>query len=77
MADKTFMMKAAAVLLVLSIAELYWTFWYFHHAKDNALPGSEYHEQPKKPMVSFLFGVLGADLMAASIVLFVLGLLRG
>ena len=73
--EKALFLKAAPVLLVLSVAELYFTFWYYHHAKDNGLPGREYHKQTKKPLVSGLFGVLGADLLAASVVFFVLWLL--
>lgn len=72
--EKAIMMKSAFVLLVLATAELFFTFIYFHYAKDNCLIGREYSEQPRKPVVSLLFGVLGADLLAASIVLFVLGL---
>ena len=71
---KAIMMKSSLVLLVLAIAELFFTFIYFHYAKDNCLLGREYSKKPRKPVVSLLFGVLGADLMAASIVFFVLGL---
>jgi len=71
---KAIMMKSALLLLVLAAAELFFTFIYFHYAKDNGLIGREYSKQSRKPVVSLLFGVLGADLMAASIVFFVLGL---
>ena len=73
--DRGTCIRAAFILLVLSVAELYFTFWYFHHATDNGLPGRAYHAETKKPTVSLLFGVLGADLMAASFVFFVLGIL--
>ena len=74
--DKAMMMKAALIFLVLALADFVFTFRYYHYAKDNGLLGSEFNEETKKPLVSVLWGVLGADLLFASIVLFVLGLLK-
>ena len=42
--EKAIMMKSAFVLLVLATAELFFTFIYFHYAKDNCLIGREYSE---------------------------------
>ena len=74
--DKAMMMKAALVFLILALADFVFTFRYFHYAKDNGLLGREYHKETRKPLVAMLWGVLGADLLFASIVFFVLGLLK-
>ena len=74
--DKAMMMKAALIFLVLALADFVFTFRYYHYAKDNGLLGREFSEETKKPLVSVLWGVLGADLLFASIVFFVLGLLK-
>ena len=74
--DKAMMMKAALIFLALALADFVFTFRYYHYAKDNGLLGKEFNEETKKPLVSVLWGVLGADLLFASIVFFVLGLLK-
>ena len=74
--EKAMMLKAAWIFLIMSIAMLAFTFRYFHYSKENGLLGTEYHKKTIKPFVSMLFGVLGANLLFASIVFFVLAMLQ-
>ena len=68
-------LSASGVLFLISVALFALTFWYFHYAGENGLPGREYHEKPIKPFVSLLFGVLATVLLASSIICLVFALL--
>ena len=74
--EKAMMVNAALIFLIMAVAMLAFTFRYFHYSKENGLLGTEYHKKTIKPFVSMLFGVLGANLLFASIVFFVLGMLQ-
>ena len=70
------LLLAAGILFLLAIADFLFTLHYFHHAKENGMPGGSYSKEPRKPLISLLFGILGTVLLAASMISLVFGLLK-
>lgn len=69
------LLKAACILFLIALAEILFTFYYFHHANSNGTIGTTFYKKTNKPFISTIIGVFGAVLMASSVVCLVFGLL--
>ena len=73
--EKTVLLSASGILFLIALAVFVFTYFYYHYANDKALFGRTYNWEPKKPLISMFFGILGTVLLASSIICLVFGLL--
>jgi multisubunit Na+/H+ antiporter MnhB subunit len=66
--------KLAAILLIIGIAVLGISFFFFHFVTDDGIT-LIWHEEAGKPFVTMLIGVFGAALIAESLTAFLCALI--
>ena len=69
-------LKAALIIFIISILLLVLTYFIYHHLGSDLLFHKEFNTTPAKPFVSELFGDLSVILLATSIFLFIVGLIK-
>ena len=67
------LLKLSAILLIIGIAVLAISFFFFHFVTDDGIT-LVWHEEAGKPFVTMLIGVFGAMLMAESLTSLLLAL---
>lgn len=68
------LLKLSAILLIIAIAVLAISFFFFHFVTDDGIT-LVWHEEAGKPFVTMLIGVFGAMLMAESLTSLLLALI--
>ena len=68
------LLKLSAILLIIAIAVLAISFFFFHFVTDDGIT-LVWHEEAGKPFVTMLIGVFGAALTAESLTSLLLALI--
>ena len=68
------LLKLSAILLIIAIAVLAISFFFFHFVTDDGIT-LVWHEEAGKPFVTMLIGVFGAMLTAESLTSLLLALI--